>query len=333
MTLNILLPALLLVLTSPVWASTPDRDRVRHPALFQRSDLEALDLSRRYPRQTQQLLGAGEKFLTFWQPASDTRPAGAIIILPSEGEHADWPDAIGPLRREMPRYGWSSMTVTMPDPQPASLPAAFRAWLPDVRAPMPEPEPVVPAELPEEESTRSDAPGPENETAPAEPEDNTAATDEPAEARPEIPPAAPAGPPSYSERIDARIEAALAFARVQHLGRLVLLGHGTGAYWAARHLARGKSAEIDQLIMLDVRQPEGESLELEDLLDSLKTPTVDAYYLRGEAPAQAGQRESASQRARLPHYTQVALPVLTAPADYIQKQLVRRVRSWLEQQP
>lgn len=323
--LPILLSALCAATTQaqePVNEAPPAK--VRHAPLFQRSDLEALDLARRFPRQVRQLTGAQEKFLAFWQPADQATPRGAVIILPSDGENANWPNVIGPLRRALPRYGWSTLALTLPDPPLPDLPTPFRAELPDVR--LPEPEPLAKApEEPAEQPTEAEEP-----EEPSQPE-----ADPPPEAEPE--PEAPLQaetppPPTYAERIDARIEAALAFARTQHLGDLVLLGHGTGGYWAIRYLSQNEDSEFTQLMVIDPRHANGQDAQLEDLVARLKLPTGDFYSSDPNNQRPAQLRREASQRDSLSTYQQVVLPSVLGNPATLQEQIVRRIRGWLERQ-
>ncbi|MBB3102081.1 DUF3530 family protein [Azomonas macrocytogenes] len=330
-----LLIVLTFVLSSSVRAEAPATAtppaRVEPAPLFQRSDLEALELSKNLPRQTRQLTGAEEKFLAFWQPASTDTPKGAVIILPGAGETADWPDIIGPLRRGLPDHGWSTMAVTLPDPQPAALPAIYSPQLPDIALPQPEPPPPAsePATPTEEPPAEQPEPAHEENTE----EEKVAETTPAPEPQPPMAEATtPKEPPTYPERIDARIEAALAFARTQHLGALILLGHGTGGYWAVRHLAQGKSEEIRHLVMIDPSEPSDQELELEDLIGDLKTITGDFYYREGNAAQHAALRRAASRRAKQTTYTQIVISASTGDPTNTQEQLVRRVRGWLDRQ-
>lgn len=86
--------------------------------LLERSQEEAAALERKVPAQEQQQLQAGsDSFLALWKPANTAEPKGAVIIIPGAGETADWPQAIGPLRRKLPDAQWSSLSITLPDLQ------------------------------------------------------------------------------------------------------------------------------------------------------------------------------------------------------------------------
>ena len=105
-------------------SDTPSSVAAR-PPLPEASELVQQTLQVRLPETEQQSLQAGdETFLALWQPAHQAEAAGLVILLPGDGESADWPQAIGPLRRKLPEAGWHTLSLSLPDPQPAPLPAA-----------------------------------------------------------------------------------------------------------------------------------------------------------------------------------------------------------------
>ena len=106
--------------TAPA-ADTATDTSTQRPELAERSQDEALALQEQLPAGEQQQLKAGdESFLALWQPANKGDAQGLVILLPGAGESADWPQAIGPLRSKLPDAGWHSLSLTLPDPQPAA---------------------------------------------------------------------------------------------------------------------------------------------------------------------------------------------------------------------
>lgn len=86
------------------------------PPLLERSQEDAQALERLVPKAEQQTLqGGADSFLALWKPANDSDPQGAVIIVPGAGETADWPNAVGPLRRKFPDVGWHSLSISLPD--------------------------------------------------------------------------------------------------------------------------------------------------------------------------------------------------------------------------
>ncbi|WP_044871268.1 alpha/beta hydrolase family protein [Pseudomonas sp. LFM046] len=284
---------------------------VERAALEERSQEEASGLERRLPPREQQHLKAGEEgFLALWQPANVGEPNGLVILLPGDGESADWPEAIGPLRRRLPNSGWSTLSLSLPDPSGDPLPPR------PVKAEEPsKAEPAVSPEQAEEE-------GPAN-------------TEQAGSAEPSTDPAPPplsrdAIQKAQTDRVFARIEAALAFARQQKPKSIVLLGHGTGAYWAVQYLSTEDPKDVRNLLLVAAELPTGYEPALEDSLPALKLATGDFYYKDQPADRDSALRRlHASKRQKHPAYIQIAMKGLPADRVTEQEQLIRRVRGWL----
>jgi pimeloyl-ACP methyl ester carboxylesterase len=308
------LGALCLSLILPCATSAMAQDDAAKPAeapapsrepLAERSVEDALALERQLPAQEQQQLQAGsDNFLALWKPANSDEPAGAVILVPGAGENADWPQAIGPLRRKFPDVGWATLSLSLPDPQ-GDAPQARPAEKPP--APVTTDSSATPpdAGASVEKATAPDA---DNGTSGADPQD------------PDV---------VDSERIFARIEAGIAFAQQHKARSIALVGHGTGAYWATRYVAERQSPHVQKLVLLAAKTPGDAPQSIEQLIPGLKVPTADIYY-KGRQPAQAAaqQRLQASKRQKGAPYSQVALQVLPDKAAQ-EEQLFRRVRGWL----
>ncbi len=157
------------------------------------------------------------------------------------GESADWPLTVGPLRNKLPDANWASLSLSLPDMQSlASQPRMAQAPT--------SPAPVEPNTSSKEASTtakpieQAASAGTENavESPPGETFEAMSKAD--------------------AERIFARIDAAVAFAQQQNMRSLVLLGHGTGAYWAARYVSEKQPAQLPKLIMVAARTRPGLNL-------------------------------------------------------------------------
>ncbi|AYC31336.1 DUF3530 family protein [Pseudomonas cavernae] len=290
------------VLAAEQPAAEPEQAPVVERRHSERSADAASALERQLPAAEQQLLRAGdESFLALWRPANVSQPRGVVILLPGDAESADWPQAIGPLRRKLPDAGWHSLSLSLPDPQGAIPPVRPTAGVSIEQAPP--------------------------------------AADAPASATPEAAAAAPPdAAPSFSaeqrqahaERMLARIQAGIAVAQQQQPASIVLLGHGSGAYWAARYLSEHAEAPIHNLLLVAAREPEGFGPALEQLLPQLKLAAGDFYY-----QDQANERDAARQRLQAgkrqpqPAYAQVAMKALPGNPAIEQEQLYRRIKGWL----
>ena len=299
--------------TEPAGEATAAEPAPRVP-LEERSQDSAEALERQLPRDEQQMLQAGEEqFLALWKPANAPEAKGVLILLPGADESADWPRTIKPLRLKLPDIGWSSLSLSLPDSQGAPLPEAV----------LPRTAQAVTVDT----ATAADsaqAPVQDGEQPPSEEAEAAAAPAEP------VPPATAVDP---AERVFARIQAGIAFAEQQDAQRIVLLGHGSGAYWAALYLKERQPAAIKQLVVVAPQLPTGQTPPLEELIPGLKLATGDFFYKDLAADrGNAVRRLQASKRLAHEGYTQVALKALPGNLEAEQEQLFRRVRGWLEKQ-
>ena len=317
--LSLMLPCAFPVLAAdPAPADEPAKTEpvVRQP-LLERSQEDATALERQLPAHEQQQLQAGDdSFLALWKPANSIDPAGAVIIVPGAGETADWPQAIGPLRNKLPDVNWASLSLSLPDMQSEASQAR-------VDEPQKAPTPDAP------DSSSKDA------STTAKPIEQAASvgTENPA---PDLTPVASQEDMNKAdaERIFARIEAGIAFAQQQNVRSIVLLGHGTGAYWAARYIAEKQPAQVGKLIMVAAQTPVQAQADLSQMTPNLKVALLDVFYKDNALPRKAAlERLQASKRVNGGNFTQVGLSAMPGNRDASQEQLYRRIRGWLSPQP
>src|SRR5471032_428566 len=283
---------------------------VERQPLLERSQEDASALERQIPAQEQQQLQAGaDTFLALWKPANTADPKGAVIIVPGAGETADWPQAVGPLRNKLPDVEWSSLSITLPDLQSDAI-------APRVVEVAPAPKPTAGNKDSTTAPPIEQAAGGEADVA-----DKVVAetTEEQAKAD--------------AEHIFARIDAAIAFASQQSARRIVVLGHGTGAYWAARYLSEKQPSQVEKFVMVAAQTPVTAKPPLAELTPTLKLPTADLFYMDKPLDRSAAlERMQASKRLKSSAFSQVSLKALPGNTKAEQEQLVRRVRGWLNPQ-
>jgi hypothetical protein len=321
--------ALLALLATPLVAQTETEqaapEETAAPAaearapLPERSEVEATALEQRLEHKEQQQLQAGdERFLALWLPANVAEPSGAVIIVPGDDENADWPQGVGPLRRKLPDGGWHSLSLTLPDPNGDAPPLRE----------------ATAATSPTESTTDASAdsaPAAETETELAEPAtDADSATAAPSSTAESSAPSLEQQQKTHAERVLARIEAGIGFAEQQQAKTIVLLGHGSGAYWAARYLAERKPAKVSNLLLVAAALPAGFTPALDELIPQLQLATGDFYYKDLPADRQAAlKRSHASKRQKHPSYIQIAMKALPGNREAEQEQLYRRIKGWL----
>lgn len=335
---SVSLVAGLVMITAP-WARAADEPAAtespaqsapiatERPPTPSRGDAMAEGLVRQLSTSEFVSLKEGESdFVGLWRPANVASPKGVIILLPGDGESADWPSGIGPLRRGLPNHGWHTLSISLPDslaltPSPAATAEVEQSPEAPVDEADADPEKADAAEAPNEAGYLPEETAALAAEPPLEPSDGEAPTEE------------ERLQPDQPERIAERIEAALAFARSKQPKAIVLLGQRTGSYWAARFLQQQSPADVRQLIMVRPQQPDGQDELLAQLVPTLKLATGDFYYKDGVGSESAArERLNASRRLDHPAYRQVGMPPRTGERQVDQEHLVRRVRGWLDKQ-
>ncbi len=311
--LSLMLPLALPVMADDAAPKAPtdkaaEQPKVERQPVLERSQEDALALERQLPQDEQQQLQAGsDSFLALWKPANSSNPNGAVVIIPGTGETADWPNAVGPIRTKLPDANWHSLSISLPD---------LSTDAPQARV---EEKPPAPKEAsskatPPANTSVEQATSTEPDKAPAQSADELAKAD--------------------AERIFARIDAAVTFAQQQKSRTVVLLGHGTGAYWAARYLKERPQPHAQRLVMVAPMTPTTASQTLQELAPALKVPTADIFYADSSSAQQAARtRLAGSKRLKDTGYTQISLNALPADKSAEQEQLFRRVRGWLSPKP
>lgn len=56
----------------------------------------------------------GEKFQAILFKQTSEQAKGAAIILHGMGAHPDWPQTISPIRKTLPEYGWTTLSIQLP---------------------------------------------------------------------------------------------------------------------------------------------------------------------------------------------------------------------------
>jgi hypothetical protein len=308
--LTLILPCSQMTLAAdpaPASGAKPEEKAPERAVLPSRSQEDSLALERRIPQIEQQQLQAGdESFLALWKPANVDEPKGAVVIVPGAGESADWPNAVGPLRNKLPDVGWASLSLTLPD--------AYENGVFARAAEAPATDDKTAAD-----KDKAKAPDP---AASAEADAAAAAAQAAAQVERDK---------ATAEKIFARIDSAVTFAQQNKAHSVVLLGHGTGAYWAARYMSERPAPAVQKLVMVTAVQTNQQTPTLLQLLPTLKVPTADFVNRELAVPRQqAKDRLDVSKRIKNARFTQVALNAIPGNTAGEQDQLFRRVRGWLE---
>lgn len=325
--MTLILPCSSLVLAADPAPATETKAAEAAPeraTLPTRTQEDTLALERSVPAAEQQQLQAGDaSFLALWKPANTDEPKGAVIIVPGAGESADWPNAVGPLRRKLPDVGWSSLSLSLPDTYGDSV------FVGAADAPGTDTQ----ANDATKDASNKDAKGKDAAAKDAATKTSDPAAEAEAQqaAAAEQAAALAAQAQANAEGIFARIDSAIAFAQQNKARSIVVLGHGTGAYWAARYLSERPSPAVKKLVMVTPVETGKDTPTLLALLPTLKIATADFVNKDKAVPRQQAQdRLDASKRIKRAKFTQIPLTAMPGNLATEQDQLFRRVRGWLE---
>lgn len=111
--------------------TSPPEEKIAEPvtqtsarALPDLAEQRRQQLRHQYPQdELQELKAAGETFSTLWKRELSGQAYGAVLILPGEGQTANWPELIEPMRNKLPSTGWSTLAIDLLTPTPSAIPA------------------------------------------------------------------------------------------------------------------------------------------------------------------------------------------------------------------
>lgn len=94
-------------------------DSPAEPASLTRTERQEEALRRRLPpAELRQLESADEAFLGLFLAAARPEPRGGVVLIANRGEHPDWPELIGPARRQLSSQGWHTLAISLPEAPP-----------------------------------------------------------------------------------------------------------------------------------------------------------------------------------------------------------------------
>lgn len=88
---------------------------IPQPQLARIEALKDSLISKGLAHQILELETNGEPFLTLHREANTAETQGCVLLLHSDNQHPNWPDAIAPLRNALPQYGWCTLSIEVPD--------------------------------------------------------------------------------------------------------------------------------------------------------------------------------------------------------------------------
>lgn len=264
-----------------------------------------------------------ERFPAFYRDRETTEAKGALLIMADDTQHQRWPLVAEALRSQLPAYGWATLALPLPRPIEPAIPERTLPVLKLIKR--------QPADAPSEEAEAEaiEEPTPSTDEAPSAP--NAATTSEPNESEEK--------PPQTSDRAEkilALTNSALDELFKREAQRVVIVGIGSGATWAAG-IAEAIQGEKNIRLMLinpmasaDISAP-----NLQAVIPKLKLTTIELYSATPPSNRltpntfDAKQRLIAAKRNELNNYHQIRLPKVTTTSQG-EAWLVRYTRGVLE---
>ncbi|RDE19862.1 DUF3530 family protein [Motiliproteus coralliicola] len=255
--------------------------------------LSALANSQLPDTETLWLETAHESFLGLYKPANRPVALGAVLLLHHDRTSADWPGAITTLRRGLPDQGWHTLSLALPD-EPEYIPPRI--------------DDVVLNAVPDSDDNGEQTQASQENGTESDPTD--ANKDQLAD---------------HYEQISARIEAGLNQLLQQQPEVILIVGQGSGAYWALRYSVDQQQQQPLIPVMLEAMEPVTPTEpNLSELVEKLQRPTLDLYYSGLDQQASlmaAKQRRDSAKRHAVANYRSIRLPA--KPGDW--SQLDRRL--------
>ncbi len=263
---------------------------------------------------------------------------GAVLILHDKEQHANWPQVISPIRSKLPKYGWYTLAVNLPD---------------DVRVQLPERElqaktldqitlnetikknlesGVRSATPGDNQASGESTPGQENtktanttaETGADEAVDINLASASESKTKTILP---------YAQRALVHIEKAMEHLKQESYQNIVLLAHRHSAELALEYI-KAHSGELSSpgfaLILVEPRLAESYLLDMTKWLGQSFAPPIMDIVNTSDPMSEnfSEERKLAFLRAGVRSYRQAFVSI--NQSEQFHDGLVKRIKSWLE---
>ena len=248
------------------------------------------------------LESSDDRTIGLFYPQSQPEALGGIILFPSEGTHADWPDYARPLRLQLSDQGWNTLSLQLPTP-PTLLP----------------PKRTLPVlQLVKQSGSNGEEGSTEEVTKAAVPD-----VARPASSLPDTTTDTALIRP-YPERIQGLANTAPNTLIQRGAERIVAIGVGSGAVWASQFVKDNQEAVNSLgLVIINPATPSVDGAPvLAELIPALMVPVVDIY--QGEPSSTTLFEAPPKQRLRWARRNQLT--------HYMQRRLSNRYQDWEKQE-
>ena len=238
--------------------STPVPDRVN---IDVESEQRKQQLAIFDPQQLQTLTVENTDFIALWEPATAAQQYGAILLIHDQGHHADWPNTMRSIRSDLSQYGWSTLSISLPNPISSPIPARV------------DPTPKPGTQDDKVATTQSDTASQTSPTDPSTPTPQPTTTPDKIKQPPQV-------------KMEKYFDAAIQFLNQKGQFNIVVAAQGLGATRAAEFIdgrmsqSTNNSAKVRPIrafIMINARNLSPNGKNITDFLVHKSLPVLDLY--------------------------------------------------------
>ncbi|PIE24878.1 MAG: hypothetical protein CSA60_02680 [Neptuniibacter caesariensis] len=255
----------------------------------------------------------GEQLIAFYRPEGSGIKQGGIILFPDTETHTDWPDTLHVLRTRLSDYGWYTLSIYLPTAERPAIPKRTLPVLAVIKptgtkgtTPEQQPQdgatPPKTTEASQEDPQAPEAPATEDTQTQAAIDDSSAAATQPKE--------------KYEAKVFRLVQTGLKYLQEKaDVKRVIVLGVGSGATWAAKYVEQYQEQQDLRLVMIDARDPTTpDAPNLLQILPNLTVTVIDLHHspqysnLTQAAKDSPGQRLRLARHERMNNFHQSRLP-------------------------
>lgn len=280
------------------------------------------------------MIGPDKSTLALWRKQTSGTPYGAILLLHDDGQHPDWPFTLRPVRTNLTQFGWSTLSISLPDTVSNEIP------------PRPDPTPTPAQTNEEKEETDSSAVDAEETAKLMEQDsevDKQAESATPVSQTPTNVKQEPKVKKDFEKLAQQHIEWGMRYLNEQGQFNIIVVAYGTAAYRAAKFInqeegsgvnlkVKGKKQRaVRALALVSARNTIAtEEQEIVDFFNDPSMPIYDIYFDNHHLDEiESKKRKVFTKQQNFKHYYQFRMAEPKTAIFEGENQLTRRIRGFL----
>lgn len=306
-------------------ASSSEISQSSAPAIPTTAEQQQALLAAAMGDQSQWLDTTHGKILTFYRPTETQSTKGALLLLHAAEDPQAWPPELETLRQQLPKYGWETLAVSLPQKTPPTVPARPNS----VSSSSSDATDQTSSEISSQPSSPEPSPEPNPESSQTSSSEASNQASSPSLSREEL--------------IKAYLLAALSFLNEKGQYNLVVLTDNSSLYWSMQLLSpKIKTNNLDPstvdgplqaLVVINLQPQEPLSkTELETSFNQAQLPVLDLFFAP-ESEEQQTERElhkACAMRNKLSAYQQLLIEPLPQAVEGNNNYLLQRIRGFMD---